>query len=586
MSNKEKSNNKETTGNKEKSNKKQLAFWNSLKTRIVLLVVIAVTATVITMLLITVPSIRSNVTGTIQNYMNDMALLAGDAMERKIQYAGEEDAFATEELEDLVGDISISGMSSSYAYIVSADGTMMYHPTAEKIGQPVENDAVKQLLGEIKSGNRPQTHVIQYLFKGVTKYASFYVGKNLDYIIVITADEDEALASLNSMVLKCIIGGIIALIIWGIIDFIFAMFIVKPIQKTTDMIAKLEDLDFTDKDGMQEQLNKRKDEIGIMGRAIGVLRDELTEALREIFSQSARLHDASDAMNNSATETSQAVEQVELAISEIAQGATSQAQETQSATENVIIMGSMIEETNAEVESLRDNARTMRSAGEKAMDILAELNKINQRTKEAIEEIYEQTNTTNVSALKIKEATDMITDIAEETNLLSLNASIEAARAGEQGRGFAVVASQIQKLSEQSNESARQIAEIINLLITDSERTVETMEDVKEVISKQNEYVASTESAFKDVKDGIDKSIESVRVISGKTKELNESRIKVVDIVQDLTAIAEENAASTQETSASAEEVGAIMTNISENAKNLNQIADELKSNVDHFIIE
>lgn len=571
---------------KEKTRKKQLAFWNSLKTRIVFLVIVAIAATVITMLLISVPSIRSNVTKITQNYMNDMALTAGDSIEREIEFIGAEQTLVPEELKEIVGDISISGMSSSYAYVVSADGTMMYHPTVDKIGQPVENDAVKQLLKEIGSGNRPQTHVIQYLFKGVTKYASFYVGQNLDYIIVITADEDEALASLNSMLLNCIIGGILVLIIWGIIDFIFAMRIVKPIQKTTDMVSKLADLDFTDKDGMQEKINKRKDETGIMGRAIGVLRDELTDALKEITNQSMRLRDASGAMNNSASETSQAVEQVELAISEIAQGATSQAQETQSATENVIIMGSMIEETNAEVESLRDNARVMRSAGEKAMGILAELNKINQKTKEAIEEIYEQTNTTNVSALKIKEATDMITDIAEETNLLSLNASIEAARAGEQGRGFAVVAAQIQKLSEQSNESARQIAEIINLLITDSERTVETMEEVKEVISKQNEYVTSTESAFKDVKVGIDKSIESVRVISGKTRELNESRIKVVDIVQDLTAIAEENAASTQETSASAAEVGAIMGNISENAKHLNQIADELNSNIEHFIIE
>lgn len=570
---------------KEKPNERP-AFWYSLKTKILFLAIVAIVVTAITMLLISVPAIRSNVTELTQNYMNDLALLAGDAMEGEIRYMGAEEALAPEELERLVGDISISGMSSSYAYVVSADGTMMYHPTADKIGQPVENDAVKQLLNEISAGNRPQTHMIQYLFKGVKKYASFYVGQNLDYIIVITADEVEVLSSLQSMMIRCIAGGLLALVIWGTIIFIFTILIVEPIQKTTDMVVKLAELDFTDKEGVQEKLNKRKDETGIMGRAIGVLRNELTDALKEISNQSIQIHEASGAMNSSAVETSQAVEQVELAISEIAQGATAQAQETQSATENVIIMGSMIEETNTEVESLRDNARSMRSAGEKAMSILAELNNINQKTKEAIEEIYQQTNTTNVSALKIKEATDMITDIAEETNLLSLNASIEAARAGEQGRGFAVVAAQIQKLAEQSNESARQIAEIINLLIMDSEKTVATMEDVKTVISKQNEYVKNTERAFKDVKDGIDKSIESVRTISGKTRELNESRIKVVDIVQDLTAIAEENAASTQETSASSAEVGAIMENISDNAKHLNEIADELKNNIGQFIIE
>lgn len=246
----------------------------------------------------------------------------------------------------------------------------------------------------------------------------------------------------------------------------------------------------------------------------------------------------------------------------------------------------MIEETNNEVEKLRNNARSMRDSGDKALNILAELNNINQKTKEAIQTIYEQTNMTNESALKIKEATDIITDIAEETNLLSLNASIEAARAGEQGRGFAVVASQIQKLAEQSNDSARQIADIINLLITDSEKTVETMEDVKAVIEQQNEHVINTGKAFMEVKTGIDSSVESVREITAKTKQLDDARVKVVDVVQNLTAIAEENAASTEETSASASEVGAIMGTISDNAQQLNTIADELKNSIKQFITD
>ena len=352
------------------------------------------------------------------------------------------------------------------------------------------------------------------------------------------------------------------------------------------MVAKLADLDFTDKDHLQKTMDKKKDETGVMGKAIGVLRTELADAVRNITGQSRELYEAASSMNSNAAQTVESVDQVEKAISEIAQGATSQAQETQTATENVIVMGNMIEEAGKEVESLRENAGAMRDAGNRAMEILEELGKINQNTKEAIGIIYEQTNTTNTSVLKIKEATDMITDIAEETNLLSLNASIEAARAGEQGRGFAVVAGQIQKLAEQSNESARQIADIINLLIADSEKTVSTMEDVKSVIAKQDEHVANTEKAFEDVKDGIDKSIESVRTLTDKTKQLDEARVKVVDVVQNLTAIAEENAASTEETSASASEVGAIMENISDNAKQLNVIADELKESISQFLIE
>ena len=273
-------------------------------------------------------------------------------------------------------------------------------------------------------------------------------------------------------------------------------------------------------------------------------------------------------------------------MSEIADGASSQASETQTATENVIIMGNMIEETNTEVEKLRTNARAMRDAGNTAMDILLELNSVNQKTKEAMYEIFEQTNVTNESALKIKEVTNIISDIAEETNLLSLNASIEAARAGEQGRGFAVVAGQIQKLAEQSNESARQIEEITNILIEESQKSVKTMEDVRSVIERQNTNVQNTQHAFENVKNGIDCSIDGIRTIAGKTAKLDEARVKVVDVVQNLTAIAQENAASTEETCASASEVGSIMSNIADNAEHLHQIAVKLEESVNQFVVE
>ena len=571
-------------GKVDNKNQNKVSLLHSIKTKIVLLVIVVIIATAGINLLVSVPLIKKNFTTLTQNYMKDMATLVGETIETEIGYLGAEAVLTPEELAKVAKDIKVSGMDSSYAYIVSADGTMMYHPTPEKIGQPVENDAVKSLLAEIAKGNRPEPDVITYLFKGVAKYASYYIGSNMDYIVIVTADESEALSSVSMMMQRTLGGSAAALVFYSIIGFLIAAIIVKPIEKATKMIVKISELDFTDRENLQASLNRRKDETGVMAKAIGTLRKELADVIRSITGQSVELHDASNAMNNSAYETSQSVDQVEKAINEIAQGATSQAQETQTATENVILMGNMIEETNNEVEKLRNNARSMRDSGDKALNILAELNNINQKTKEAIQTIYEQTNMTNESALKIKEATDIITDIAEETNLLSLNASIEAARAGEQGRGFAVVASQIQKLAEQSNDSARQIADIINLLITDSEKTVETMEDVKAVIEQQNEHVINTGKAFMEVKTGIDSSVESVREITAKTKQLDDARVKVVDVVQNLTAIAEENAASTEETSASASEVGAIMGTISDNAQQLNTIADELKNSIKQFI--
>lgn len=565
--------------------KKSGLILNSIKTKIVLVVILAVLATTALCMWTVIPLVNDSQSELIQNYMMDLAYITGKDIDREIEAIGAEAVMTTDELGNAVGDISVEGMESSYAYVVDANGTMLYHPTAEKIGQPVENDAVKMLLGEVTKGNRPETSVITYEFKGVIKYASYYIGKNMEYIVVITADEDEALAGSSRILKNSIYSSVFILILCSVIGLIIAIRIVKPIERVTLIIAQLADLNFSE-NKWQAYLNKRKDETGVMGRAIDTLRNELVEVTKKITEHSKSLYDESNVMSSSAQEASLTVEQVEKAISEIAQGATSQAQETQTATENVILMGNMIEETTTEVESLRVNARAMRDAGNKAIDILEDLSQINQQTKEAIQIIYEQTNTTNVSAMKIKEATDMISDIAEETNLLSLNASIEAARAGEQGRGFAVVAAQIQKLAEQSNESARQIDEIINSLIADSEKSVETMEDVKAVIEKQNENVMNTENAFRDVKDGIDKSIDGIRTIATRTEKLDEARVRVVDVVQNLTAIAEENAASTEETSASAAEVGSIVESIAEDAKQLNVIANELEESIKAFVME
>ena len=574
-------------GTKEKevltqNSSKKTAFLKSIKVKILLLIVCVVAATGLLNLCITVPAVRSNVKAVIQNYMNDITSVSGENIEEEIQFEGAEATLTPEALSALLGDIQIAGMDSSYAYVVSADGTMLYHPTADKIGQPVENAAVKQILGEMAAGKRPETDTIVYEFKGATKYASYYIGKGMDYILVVTADEADAFAVSNAIVRRVILGVLAALIFCSVISIFFIGMLTKSIEKITGSLGKLAALDFT-KDTELEALAKRKDETGIMAEAAVVLQDKLTEVIGRIKEQSENLFVASGAMSDNAGQINISMEEVEKAVTEIADGATSQAQETQSATENVIVMGDMIAEADKEVEDLRENAREMRSAGEKAIEILKELNEINGQTKQAIEVIYEQTNHTNNSVADIKKATDIISDIAEETNLLSLNASIEAARAGEAGRGFAVVAAQIQQLADQSNSSAKQIADTINSLIADIEKTVEAMESVKTVSLKQDEDVANTEKAFDDVKKGIDKSIDSIRSIAAKTRQMDEARVKVVDVVQNLTAIAQENAAGTEETSASVAEVANITAEVSENAQHLKNIAGELDSSVRMF---
>ena len=326
-----------------------------------------------------------------------------------------------------------------------------------------------------------------------------------------------------------------------------------------------------------------KDEIGDISRAVDKLKHNLTDIISSIKSDSGTLLSASEQLSEKTTDTSNHMEQMEKAINEIALGAGSQAEETQDATENVIVMGNMIEETVNELGTLSENAKTMKERGEVTIEALRELQVINQKTSESIGIIYEQTNETNESAQKIKEATALITNIAEETNLLSLNASIEAARAGEQGRGFAVVAAQIQKLAEQSNESAKQIERIILSLIEDSDKAVETMNEVKEIMERQSENVANTGKQVTSLLQDVEESLAGIQQVADKTSRINEARISVVDTVQNLSAIAQQNAASSQETSASVTEISSIVGEIASNATDLKDISNRLDDSMSMF---
>lgn len=569
----------------ETADTERIGFLHSLKAKILLLVAAAVVLTVVLNLWTVIPKSSSNISELTSNYMLDVAMVAGEGIDNQIRMSSYDSVMSGGNLSRVIGNIEIKGVKDSYTYIVDGDGTMLYHPTADKIGKPVENSVVKGVISKLKSENRPQPEVVQYNFNGETKYAGIYVGKSKDFILVVNANKKQALSGTTSIATSTVKGSIFAMVLCLIVAIFVTRKIVAPIISATDTVEKLGNLDFSGDVSSDKKMLKRKDEVGVMLRSITELKNIIVKVMAEIRAYSESLGEAAEALKNSANESSTAAGQVETAITGIADGASSQAQETQSATENVIVMGKMIEQASTEVEQLGDNAADMHKASENAMSILAELEKINQKTMEAIHIIGEQTQKTNESAAKIKVATDMISEIAEETTLLSLNASIEAARAGEQGRGFAVVANQIQKLAEQSADATTQITEVISELVNDAQESVQTMDEVKEVMNQQSENVSQTEKAFKNVEKGIAESIESVEKITDKTRKLDEARAGVVDVVQSLSAIAEENAASAEETSASASEVGSIMEDVSQNANMLDEIAVKLNENVKRFKI-
>lgn len=516
------------------------------------------------------------------NYMRDMAMAYTDGFRVEVESKGYEAATAYENLADFLDGAGLSWAKSSFAYLISADGIVLYHPSQDKVGKPVESDALKGIAASVKSGSVPTGEVLFTPYDGVMKLESFQVEKNSGCILVVTADSTELMGDMERSNRSGILCAILLVLAFSGAGFVLVNQVMKSVMEMAGIVERLADMDFTEVE-TQTKLNKRLDETGSMSRAVAQLRRRLVEVITELRQQSELLFQASDTLNTNASETATTVEQVEKAVSEISDGAASQANETQKATENVILMGNMVEEASKEVEELADNANAMCRYSEEAFATLQNLAKVNDQAKGAIDLIYEQTNTTNESAMKIREATTLITSIAEETNLLSLNASIEAARAGEQGRGFAVVASQIQKLAEQSNDSARQIENIIDSLIEDSQKSVSTMEDVKRIMESQNESVSRANDNFLQMGEGIRTSMGCVKRIADKTKRLDEARVNVVDIVQNLTAIAQENAASTQETSASVTEVSGIVYNISESANRLREVADHLEKNMSVF---
>ena len=556
--------------------KDKVTFIHSLKFRMSLLTVSAVIIAAVIILALVIPEAKSILLGQTSSYLHDVTVSNGATLEMMRKQIKLKDP---EALKKSFKDVGLEGIDSSYAYVVTSDGKMQYHPTADKIGKPVENQAVKDVIARMAAGKRPEPQVVEDDFHGVRKYAAYYVDKACTSVLVVTADQSEILAPLNKITYISIGASVAVIIVMMLVSLVLISISLRPISRVTAIVGKMARMDFTPTPGA-DKLVSRKDETGVMSRSVAELRRELVAMVEEIQQKSSDLFSASERLDKDASETAKTVSQVENAVGDIATGATNQAQETQNATEHVIHMGNMIEETNREAELLENNSKSMKNSSDHAMTILNELMSVNERTKTSIEEIYEQTNITNASVQKIKEATALIASIAEETNLLSLNASIEAARAGEQGRGFAVVASQIQKLAEQSNESASQIEEITSALIKDSTTAVETMQQVRDIMEEQSDKMTQTDEMFRQVDKGVSNAMDSVVNITGRTENLDDSRSKVVDVVQNLSAIAEENAASSQETSASVAEVGNIVIDISDNAAQLKDIAYGLEQSV------
>ncbi len=334
---------------------------------------------------------------------------------------------------------------------------------------------------------------------------------------------------------------------------------------------------------VDEKLLGRKDEVGDLSRVTITLRDAMKSTIKEISRNAKQLLEASETLGAAADSTNGTMREVKQAVNLIAESSTEQARNSKSTSEHMRVMGEDITQTSAEVNLLDRNAESMQQSSEKAADTLGNLRRINDEVECIIGEVQLQTSRTNESVQKIHEATAFITSIAEETNLLSLNAAIEAARAGESGRGFAVVADQIQKLADQSNKSSKEIEETTRNLMEDSGKPVEIMQKMQKIIESQNQSMLDTQSIVEEVLDEISNSMHSIEQIKNSAKRLEDSRNEVVQAVGELSDIAQDNASSTRKTYDATQEVAGTFEQVSTSAGRLREIADELVESIDYF---
>lgn len=470
-------------------------------------------------------------------------------------------------------DISIYyGDTAMYSTIKDDSGKLL---TGGKINEAAYNAT--------KSGN---TYFRTDAVIGGTNFFAWYAPlKNSDGSIVGTmcvAVNSEIAASAYRNIIKHNVIFMVVLLI--IIIVVAALLIMKILKGIKTAIGNLDEV----AEGnlavlIPEKLLNQKNEIGNIARSVHSLLDGLTTIVHGIHNSTGELNEFSEKFKGNFDTITSSIANIDTAIDEIANGATNQANETQKVSDKVELMGKSIDYMSDTISTLADSAETMKNKNEDAETNLDTLVEISNKTKESVDEIQKQTMETNKSALDIRSATEIIADIASQTNLLSLNASIEAARAGENGRGFAVVADEIRVLADQSTESAEKIKSIIEQLIENSNTSVQTMNNVVDEIKRQNEKIDDTKSVFSVLKSEIDNVTTSIEGLADKVDSINELKNGVTESVESLAAIAQENAASTEETSASMVELSQIVNDCNRNTSRLIDLSKELQDDISKF---
>lgn len=444
---------KEQIKNKKIKLRGRKSLGNTIEYLSSLLVIIVVAISI----LVTIPNYRENIKLQVKNNMENLITSYGMLVDATIDSNG---TLSEDDARELLSDVKIQGLQSSYTYLVSCDGTMIYHPTTDKIGKPVENSVVHNVVEELKNGNIPDNKVVEYDFRGVKKYAGYYISPKDKCILIVTADEFEILKPVKIFIIRMIVIQTIILILVKVISKLIINKLIKPLKRLKKLAEKTAEYDLKDKENFND-ITSRRDEIGEIGRAFVNMRKNLRSIVSQI-----------DNTSKSISKSAEDIEYVTNIISENSSNNSSVTEELAAGMEETTRATSNISESALSIDAETKDINTLAEEGLKASrevffradDINKNIDNKKKIARKLCEEVNEKTEIAINEAKsvdKINELASAIKAITTQTSMLSLNASIEAARAGEYGKGFAVVADEISNLANQSAETVGRITEIV-----------------------------------------------------------------------------------------------------------------------------